>query len=344
MSTHIADPDPAQRSRKRRGPGPDTGAASSPHTVGILLYDEMTLLDVAGPLDVFTTANTRGARYETRLLSLDGGPVTASSGARMLADLTVGEAMEYDTVIVPGACALPPAGADLLAAVRTLHLGATRTAGVCTAAFLLAHEGILTGRAATTHWQYAELLQRSYPGVKVDLDAIYVQDGPVITSAGVTAGIDLALALVREDHSAAMARDVARELVVFLQRPGGQSQFTTLSRVPTATSDAVRRVVNDVLAAPQLAHTTDTMARLAGLSTRHLARTLHAELGVTPAAFVEAARLELAKTLLLSGESITATAHAAGFGSDDTLRRSFTRHLGITPSDYRHRFSAPLQQ
>jgi transcriptional regulator GlxA family with amidase domain len=317
-------------------PESDTTAV---HRIGVLLYDGMTLLDIAGPLDVFNTANAFGANYKPVLLSVDGKSVTTSSGARMLADLPVAGAGAHDTVLIPGACALPPADPELLAAVRLLHGTAVRTAAVCTAAFLLAHEGILNGRAATTHWQYADLLQNTYPSVRVDPDAIYVRDGLVMTSAGVTAGIDLALALVREDHGPAVARDVARELVVFLQRPGGQSQFSTLPRIPATTNDSVGRVVNAVLGAPHLAHTASTMARLADLSPRHLTRIFQSQLGMSPGAFVEASRLELAKTLLLSGESITATAQAAGFGSDDSLRRTFTRRLGVSPSDYRHRFS-----
>jgi transcriptional regulator GlxA family with amidase domain len=323
----------------RIGSKPEPGTTTF-HRIGVLLYDEMTLLDVAGPLDVFSTANGFGAHYKPVLLSVQGNPVTTSSGARMLPDLSVDKAGAHETLLIPGACALPPADPELLAAVRLLHSTAVRTAAVCTAAFLLAHQGILTDRSATTHWQYTDLLQRTYPSVRVDPDAIYVRDGPVMTSAGVTAGIDLALALVREDHGSAMARDVARELVVFLQRPGGQSQFTTLPRIPATTNSSVRRVVNAVLAAPHLDHTAATMARLADLSTRHLTRIFQSQLGMSPAAFVEASRLELAKTLLLSGESITATAQAAGFGSDDTLRRTFTRRLGVSPSDYRYRFSS----
>jgi transcriptional regulator GlxA family with amidase domain len=311
----------------------------SRHRVGVLVYDGMTLLDMAGPVEVFTTANTFGAHYEVELLSTDGGVVVTSTGTKLMADQSVSSGAEYDTVLIPGTCAVPPDNAQLVAAVRTLRTARNRMAGICTGAFLLARAGILDERAATTHWRFTELLGRSFPAVRVQPDAIYVQDGSVLTSAGVTSGIDLALALVREDGGPELARDVARELVVFLQRPGGQSQFTTLSRLPAATSAAVRRVMSAVLAEPRLSHTAPGMARLAGMSTRHLTRLFQSEIGLAPTAFVEAARLETAKTLLLSGESVTAAAEAAGFGSDDSLRRAFGKHLGVSPTDYRARFT-----
>ena len=202
----------------------------------------------------------------------------------------------------------------------------------------VAAAGLLDGRRATTHWRHAGLLARLYPRVAVEADSIYVRDRGVLTSAGVSAGIDLALAMVEEDCGADLAREVARDLVVFLQRPGGQSQFSVAARTPRPRHDPLREVLDAVAADPAADHSLPVMAARAGVSVRHLTRLFHEQVGETPGAYVEALRVEAAQAALDAGESVTGAAARAGFGSDESLRRAFLRRLGVTPSAYRSRF------
>jgi transcriptional regulator GlxA family with amidase domain len=300
------------------------------------------LLDVAGPTEAFTEANRYGASYSTVLVSVDGGPVRSSTGLRFSADSAAGDAGELDTLLVPGAEVLAEQAADpaLTAATAGLAARAGRVASVCTGAFLLAEAGLLDGRRATTHWRHAAALQRRHPRVRVEPDAIFVADGPVVTSAGITAGIDLTLALIEHDHGAALARDVARSLVVFLQRPGGQSQFSVPARTPRPDSDLLRRVIDSIAADPAGSHTVPELAAAAGTSTRHLTRLFRGQLGTTPARYVEQVRLEHARMLLDSGYSVTSAARHSGFGSDENLRRAFRHYLNVAPTAYQHRFAA----
>jgi transcriptional regulator GlxA family with amidase domain len=208
-------------------------------------------------------------------------------------------------------------------------------ASVCTGAFILAAAGLLDGRRATTHWQHAEALARAYPGIAVQPDAIYVADGGVYTSAGVCSGIDLALALVEADHGPDLARAVARSLVVYMQRPGRQSQFSAPLRTPVLRQPALRAAVEAVSADPGAEHTLASLASVANVSPRHLGRLFAAQLNITPAQFIEQMRLEAAKSLLDAGYNVTETARLGGFGSPETFRRSFTRRFGIPPGRYR---------
>ncbi|MGW7418267.1 GlxA family transcriptional regulator [Streptomyces sp. NPDC054863] len=312
----------------------------TPRTVVVLAYEGVRLLDVTAPLEVFSTAAALGARYRTTLVSPEGGPVTTSSGTRLLTDPAAGLEGRVHTLIVPGSPGLPhrPAPAGLLDAVRTLHSVSWRTASVCTGAFALAEAGLLEGRRAATHWRYATTLARRHPGVDVDGDAIFVRDGRVYTSAGVSAGIDLALALVEADEGPDLAREAARDLVVFLQRPGGQSQFSVASRTPVPRHEALGALLRSVVADPVADHSLPALARRTGISARHLTRLFHDQVGSTPAAYVESVRLETAQSLLDAGESVTAAARRSGLGSDETLRRAFLRRFGVTPSAYRSRF------
>ncbi|WP_199548882.1 GlxA family transcriptional regulator [Streptomyces sp. N35] len=310
-----------------------------PRTVAVLAYEGVRLLDVTAPLEVFSTAAGLGARYEVALLSPDGGPVTTSAGTRLLTDPVGQLAGRVHTLIVPGSPGLPqrlPAG--LLDAVRTLHSASWRTTSVCTGAFALAEAGLLRGRRATTHWRHTTTLTRRHPDIDVDGDAIFVRDGRIYTSAGVSAGLDLALALVEADEGPDLAREVARDLVVFLQRPGGQSQFSVAARTPTPRHGTLTALLRSIAADPAADHSLPELARRAGLSARHLTRLFNEEIGDTPGGYVESVRLEAARTLLDAGETVTATARLSGLGSDETLRRVFLRHLGVTPSAYRARF------
>ncbi|NEA89156.1 helix-turn-helix domain-containing protein [Streptomyces sp. SID14436] len=310
------------------------------HRVGFVVFDGVTLLDVSGPAEVLHQAGRLGHRYDLVLVSARGGGVRTSTGMPLSGTVTAAEAGPVDTLLVAGGDRLAerPAEEELLATACALAAPAGRVASVCTGAFVLADLGLLDGRRATTHWRHAGTLARRHPRVRVEPDAIHVRDGRFITSAGISAGIDLSLALVEDDHGADAARHIARELVVFLQRPGGQSQFTTATAPPTGNA-LLRPLIEAVLADPAAGHDLASMARAAAVSPRHLTRLFHTELGTTPARWVERVRLGRAQQLLLDGHSVTSAARHSGFGSDETLRRVFSRHLGTTPGAYRQRFA-----
>jgi transcriptional regulator GlxA family with amidase domain len=317
-------------------------------TIAVLVYEGVRLMDVAAPLEVFSTAARLGGAYTTLVCSVDGGPVTTATGTRLHADakaVSAASTSGIDTLVVPGAddlpLSLPPEA--LVDAVAALAARSRRVTSVCTGAFALAAAGLLDRRRATTHWRHTGTLARRYPGVTVEPDAIFVSDGRTYTSAGVTAGIDLALALVEADEGAGLAREVARDLVVFLRRPGGQSQFSVAARTPSPRHDALRRLLREIAADPAADHSLGALARRGGVSARHLTRLFGEQAGVTPAGYVESVRLEAAQALLDAGETVTGAARRSGLGSDESLRRAFLRHLGVTPSAYRARFrtSAP---
>ncbi|MDV9169922.1 GlxA family transcriptional regulator [Streptomyces sp. W16] len=319
-----------------------TATAGRPHRVGFVVFDGVTMLDVSGPAEVLHQSGKLGHPYELLLVSPGGGPVTAANGLTLSGTVTAPDAGPVGTVVVAGGdrLAQQPPEDELLSTTRTLTDRAARVTSVCTGAFVLAELGLLDGRSATTHWRQAGTLARRYPRVRVEPDAIHVRDGRFVTSAGISAGIDLALALVEDDHGAAVARDVARELVVFMQRPGGQSQFSAATTTPTPRTDPLRSLIASVLADPAADHSLPAMAATAAVSTRHLTRLFRTELGTTPARWVERVRLDRAQHLLLEGHSVTSAAHRSGLGTDETLRRAFARHLDTTPTHYRSRFAS----
>jgi transcriptional regulator GlxA family with amidase domain len=310
--------------------------------VVVVIYDTVRLLDVTGPLEVFGMANERGADYVLRTASPGGTDVRTTTGTRLGADLALEDVDAHQaTVIVPGGPRWQATVADapLLAQIRRLGAEARRTASVCAGAFALAAAGLLDGKRAATHWELTDQLARSYPKIDVDCDSIFVRDGSVISSAGVTSGIDLALALVEEDLGAEAARLVAKHLVVFMQRPGGQSQFSVRLGAERTRHEELRRLLDSITADPAAQHTLASLAVRAGLSVRHLTRLFRDELGTTPAAFVEQIRLEAARHLLEGGtETLDVVARKSGLGSTETLRRVFSRTIGVTPSAYRARF------
>ncbi|MFF2075968.1 GlxA family transcriptional regulator [Kitasatospora sp. NPDC058162] len=310
--------------------------------VAFLVFDGVTLLDVSGPLEVFHQAGRLGHPYRAALVSPLGGTVTASNGVALAATAAPESTGPLDTLVVAGADHLAAEGPDepLLAAAAGLAERAERVASVCSGAFVLAALGLLDGRRATTHWRHARALGLRHPRVRVEPDALHVRDGRYHTSAGISAGIDLALALVEHDHGADTARSIARELVVFMQRPGGQSQFSTALATPPARSELLRTLTDAVLADPAADHSLPAMAATAAVSSRHLTRLFQAELHTTPARWVERVRLDRAQQLLLDGHGVTAAARRSGLGSDETLRRAFARHLGTTPTEYRRRFTS----
>ncbi|MFC0112110.1 GlxA family transcriptional regulator [Kibdelosporangium aridum] len=325
-------------------------------TMVFVLYDKVTLQDVAAPLEIFARANDFGARYRVLLASPTGQPVGTTAFTRLGADIpVVGAPNSVDTLLVPGGVPAnftftpgthevpeeptPDAVPEALAAVRELAPRASRIASICTGAFLLAATGMLDGRQATTHWAHCTRLAQDYPRVVVHPDALFVQDGSIITGAGISAGTDLALAIVENDYGREIARRVARWVVVFLQRPGGQSQFSVWCEAGVSTTRGLRQVLDAVVLDPAADHSTAAMAARAAVSERHLARMFRDEVGMTPARYVERTRLEAAKLLLVtSDESQESVARHAGFGSPETMRRIFRRNLGVSPGSYRSRF------
>ncbi|OBC00677.1 AraC family transcriptional regulator [Mycobacterium sp. 852013-50091_SCH5140682] len=317
----------------------------APHTVprrvAILVYDGVTLLDVAGPAEVFKEANEYGADYRIVLLSPTGDDVTSNLGFRVAVDGAVSAEPAPDTYLVPGSDRYPrtPVPRHLAEAARMPAAGARRVASICTGAFILAAAGLLAGKRATTHWRATGQLAARCPTCRVEPDAIYVRDGSTYTSAGVTAGIDLALALVEEDHGPDVTRDVARALVVYMQRSGGQSQFSAPLQGPPPRSPALRTVTDLVTANPQDNHSLDALAKHLHMSTRHLTRLFHEELSTTPARYVENIRFDMARALLDRGHTATQAAALAGFPSYESMRRVFARKLSISPAAYQRRFS-----
>jgi transcriptional regulator GlxA family with amidase domain len=307
--------------------------------VVVVVCEGVVLLDLTGPVQVFTGAGG----YRTRLASLDGRPVCTDTGVVLGADLALSDVdAPADTVVVPGPTPglLDGFSPALIAEVRRLGDVARRVTSICTGAFLLAEAGLLAGRQATTHWAMCAELTARFPDVTVQPDAIYVRDDNVVTSAGVSAGIDMALALVEEDHGPDAARTVARNLVVFLRRPGGQSQFSVWGDIPPPRTSALRTVLDAVVADPAADHTLAGMAARALVSERHLTRLFQRELGVTAGQYVTRVRVQAARTLLESCDAgVETVARRCGFGSDETLRRVFLQVLGITPTAYRQRFA-----
>ncbi|MDH6460313.1 transcriptional regulator GlxA family with amidase domain [Micromonospora sp. A200] len=317
-------------------------AAERSDTVLFVVYDGVRLLDVTGPLEVFTVANEHGGTYRLVLASPDGRDVVSSAGVRLGADVALPEVTgPIGTLVVPGAPDWQATAADrpLLDQVRRLAAGSSRTASVCAGAFTLAAAGLLDGRRVTTHWDLADQLAAHFPAITVDADPIFIADGRVITSAGITAGIDLTLALVEADLGPETARTVARQLVVFMQRPGGQSQFSVRAATPSTRHDLLRRVLDAIAADPAQPYDLPGLAALAGVSPRHLGRLFRTELGTTPARYLDRVRVEAAQGLLERGDdTLDVVARRVGFGSPETMRRTFLRELGITPGAYRSRF------
>ncbi|MET0898428.1 MAG: GlxA family transcriptional regulator [Mycobacterium sp.] len=308
--------------------------------VVLVVFDGVKLLDAAGPAEVFAEANRFGARYRLEFASVDGQSVMTSIGTPLAVTTTISAIRSVDTVLVAGGDGLVgrPIDPALVAAVREVPPHTRRLASICTGAFILAQAGVLDGRRATTHWRHTRLLASAHPAIRVEPDAIFVQDGEVFTSAGVSAGIDLALALVETDHGSALVRDVARSLVVYLKRAGGQSQFSVLVDADPPQTSALRRVVDAVMADPAGEHSVKKLAAQASLSTRQLTRLFHAELGTTPARYVERIRVDLARAALDAGRGVGDSSRLAGFGSAETFRRVFSSHLGVSPKAYRDRF------
>jgi transcriptional regulator GlxA family with amidase domain len=318
----------------------DNGHVTDARAVVIVVFDGVKLLDAAGPAEVFAEANRFGANYLLELASVDGRDVTTSIGTQFAVTRRISSIDSADTVIVAGGDNLvgQPIDPALVEALQTVPARTRRLASVCTGSFILAQAGLLNGRRATTHWRHTRLLGQAFPEVGVEPDAIYVRDGDVFTSAGVSSGIDLALALVEIDYGPELVREVARSLVVYLKRAGGQSQFSVLVEADPPPESPLRMVTDAITADPGADHSVKKLAARASLSTRQLTRLFQSELRMTPARYVELVRIDFARGALDAGRTIADAARMAGFGSTETLRRVFVSHLGISPKAYRDRF------
>jgi transcriptional regulator GlxA family with amidase domain len=316
-------------------------------TVVIVAFPGLQSLDAVGPFEVFAGATQvgralgRSRPYGVTLVSSGGGPVGAESGLGLSTMPLPDTGEGIDTLVIPGGDGWRAARSDdaLISWIAAVAPGCRRVATVCTGAFLAAGAGLLDGRRVTTHWARAEELATEFPLLEVDPDPIYIRDGKFWTSAGVTAGIDLALALVQDDLGVEVAQTVARWLVMFLHRPGGQTQFASPVWVPRAERSTVRAVQTLVEAAPGGDHRLPALAAAAAMSVRHFARVFTAEVGETPARFVEGVRLEASRRELeTSDDTLDVIAARCGFGTAETLRRVFQRRLGVAPDFYRRRF------
>jgi len=302
------------------------------------------LLEIASVRDALFEANCKmqsAQPYRIRLVTEHGTPAESASGTKFIPDASVREATQpSDTLIVVGPFGeADRSSEEVVRWLREQAIQSRRYGSTCTGAFILAQAGLLSGRRVTTHWQYAERLAAEYPDIRVEPDRIFVRDGPVFSSAGVVSAIDLAFSLIEEDHGRALALWVARRLVVFLKRPGGQSQFSATLTAQTAATSPIDRIRLHILESPRADLGLPAVAGVAGVSPRHLSRLFQAELGLSLAAYVELTRIDIARRLLEDSIApIKMIAYAAGFGSTATLRRAFLRRLGVTPLEYRYRF------
>jgi transcriptional regulator GlxA family with amidase domain len=316
--------------------------------VAIVAFPGVTLLDISGPAQVFAELQEielPTASYSLSYLSASGGLVQTDVGIMIdTAPISSIRPDEVDTLVVPGGPGIWELRRDakLMGWISEVLPKARRIASVCLGAFVLAWTGVLDGRRAATHWRYCPRLADSFPSIRVEPNAIFVKDGRVWSSAGVSAGIDLALAMIEEDFGHTTALDIARRLVVFLKRPGGQSQFSTV--LAAQASDVEGRfsalhawIIENIASDLKV----ETLAEKAGMSPRTFARAYASRTGMTPASGVEALRVETARLLLESSAigGVVEVAQRAGFGDDERMRRAFMRHLGVSPSEYRNRFS-----
>lgn len=314
-----------------------------PLTIAILAPPGVQMLDVSGPADVFAEANRQAGRVVYRVVTVGAAPlaITTSSGMRFLPDRTILDEVDtLDTLLVAGSPDLPAAAEDVTvtAWMRRQAARARRYGSICSGALLFARTGLLEGRRVTTHWKVAGLLAERHPTLRVEADAFVVRDGPVCTAAGVTAGMDLAIALVEEDLGRDIAMAVAAELVVFFRRPGGQMQFSRHGEAAPAGRGALQELQRYVAAHPAEDHSIGSMAARVGMSARHFARIFRRETGLTPAGFVETMRVEAARRLLEEGvDGPKRIAVRCGYADVNGLRRAFQRRVGVTPAEYRKR-------
>ncbi|MBM7773052.1 transcriptional regulator GlxA family with amidase domain [Actinokineospora baliensis] len=321
------------------------------HNVQLMLYDGVKGLDVVGPAEVFASANGvlaergRAPAYAISTGSLGAVTVRTSSRLRLTPDIDLDGAPAPDTLLAPGGCVPGELDLSLVSWLRTAGSRAGRLVSVCTGAFVLAEAGLLAGRRATTHWAYCADLAELHPDVTVVAEPIFVRDGHIATSAGVTAGIDLALALVEDDLGREVALMVARHLVVFLRRPGNQAQFSAQMSAQLAHREPLRDVQRWITEHPEADLSVAALARHARLSPRHFTRAFTREVGVAPGRYVDQVRLQAARLLLEdTDDSVARGARACGYGTPEAMRRAFLRALQVGPAEYRRRFTSTVER
>jgi transcriptional regulator GlxA family with amidase domain len=317
----------------------------------IVGFPGVQALDLVGPFEVFTSASLALAAagkeakegYQLAVASIDGQPVSTETGLAFAATELPDPGEPVDTLILPGGRGARGGRRDprLIDWIVSAAPQARRVVSVCTGAFLAAQAGLLDGRRATTHWAYADQLAREFPAVDVDPDPIFVRSSPTVwTAAGVSAGIDLALALVEQDHGTEVAQTVARWLVLHLRRPGGQTQFAAPVWVARAKREPIRDVQDAVESEPGGVHSITELARRAAMSPRHFTRVFTDEVGEAPGAYVERVRTEAARRQLeQTDDTVVAIAARCGFGTSETMRRNFIRRIGVSPDQYRKTFT-----
>ena len=319
-------------------------------SVVIVGFEGVQALDLVGPFEVFTGATIYLASqeryddgYDVTIASLDGRPVSTGTGMEIVAKPLPDSRQPIDTVVLPGGGGIDAArqNADAIAWIQRTAKTSRRVVSVCTGAFLAAQAGLLDGCPATTHWAFAGQLAREFPSVKVDPEPIFVRSSETVwTAAGVTAGIDLALSLVEDDYGTDVAQTVARWLVLYLRRPGGQTQFAAPVWMPRAKRAPIRDVQEAIEFEPGGAHSVTDLARRAAMSPRHFTRVFTIEVGEAPGAYVERIRTEAARRQLEeTDDTVTVIAARCGFGTAETMRRNFVRRLGISPDQYRKTFA-----
>ncbi len=318
--------------------------AATPITIALLAYDAVQTLDLTGPLDAFASANEQlGRAYATTVVSLDGAPVVSSSGLRILPDRALGDLGRVDTLILPGGEGLRRTGVG--EAVATAIRGRARTTrrivSICTGIYGLAPSGLLDGRRATTHWRFAADVATRFPGIRLEPDALFIKDGALYTSAGITAAIDLALALIEEDYGVAAALGVARDLVVYLKRSGGQTQYSEPLRFQSRSGDRFAELAAWIAGHLSGDLSVERLAARVRLSPRQFTRRFAQAFGESPAQLVETLRLDASRERLATSDvAIDVIANSVGFASGDAFRRAFARRFGLTPSAFRDRFAS----
>ncbi len=319
------------------------------HRVTMLIYPDAQMLDITGPLEVFARTGRwlhdndycDFVPYTLDLVAASAGPVRCSSGVEIVASRSLGDVEATDTLLVSGGLGYEKAADDpaIIDWLVRIARATPRVASICTGALLLARAGLLDGRRATTHWAYCDELGRSGADIRVDADAIYVRDDNIMTSAGVTSGIDMALAMIEEDWGQPVAVAIARQLVMYLKRPGGQSQFSEQLRAQAADSDRLQRLQLWILENLERPLPVPELARRVSMSERSFSRRFHAAVGTSPAKYVERCRVQAARARLeQTSHSLERIAASCGFRSSEILRRAFLRELGISPTAYRERF------
>ena len=319
------------------------------HRVVMLAYPDAQVLDVTGPLEVFGRTSRwlrdhraqRVPAYEIELTAPTAGPLTMSSGLKLIAERSYRDVERIDTLLLAGGIGFQAVtrNSDLIRWIQRKAHTVERVGSICTGAFVLAACGLLDHKSATTHWAYCERLAKAVPGCAVDPDALYVRNGNIYTSAGVTAGMDMALAMVEEDWGKATALAVAQELVMFLKRPGGQSQFSRYLQAQQS-EDRFGKLQLWILEHLDANLSVEKLAQIAGLSVRHFSRQFSAAVGVSPAAFIQRLRVEEARRCIEDGSNrLKGVARRCGFADEQSLRRAFRRALGVTPAEYRSRFA-----